>query len=151
MFTTTPREHRRRGLAIVGVALTSALALPLVASPVEAASSVSAPASVTAPATTDRDQDRLSDRVRILCERVPFLLRRAQNLLDRIQGGEDVVGSLAWLDARIERARAAGRDDLVVVLTNRREIRAGLIPVLQRHIARLTQILERCKQLQDGR
>lgn len=147
MFTTTPRGHRTRGLAVVGVALTTALALPLVASPVEAAASVSA----TAPSATDRDQDRLADRVHILCERVPFLLRRAQNLLDRIQGGEDVVGSLAWLDARIERARAAGRDDLVVVLTNRREIRAGLIPVLERHIARLTQILERCNQLQDGR
>lgn len=151
----TSRYSRRR-LAAVGVALSAALAVPCVATPASAAAA-SVPATADGD-TTDRDsadrdraeRDRLGDRVRHLCERVPKLIRRAQNLLDHILGGADVVGSLAWLDVQIERAKAAGQRDLVIVLTNRREIRAALVPVLERYIARLTEILARCQQLRDS-
>lgn len=130
----------------VGLVIASALTVPMVAT--SASASTGAAAAQPAPATAGQEQ--LAERVRLLCERVPLVLRRANSMLDRILGDAETVGSLAWLDARIARAEAAGRDDLVVVLQNRRDAREGMIPILQRHIARLEQILARCEDLQAG-
>ena len=58
-------------------------------------------------------------RLEAACARIPNFQLRATNALNRINGGADVVGSLAWLDVQIGRAEAKGMTELVTVLSNR--------------------------------
>lgn len=145
MIATSRRTVRR---LVAGISIVGALAVPLTVTPaVSASGSASSPTSVAATAT---DREQLRNRVRVLCDRATTMLRRANAMLGQILGGPDVVGSLAYIDARIARAKEAGREDLVIVLENRRELRASLIPVLERHIARLEQLVARCEELKAG-
>jgi hypothetical protein len=147
--TPNPTRNRTVRRLVAGITIAGAMAVPLAVTPaVSVTASAASPASQVTAAT---DQEQLGSRVRVLCDRAAAMLRRANAMLDRILGDADVVGSLAFIDARIARAEEAGREDLVVVLQNRREIRASLIPILERHIARLEQLLARCEELKAGR
>jgi hypothetical protein len=143
----TPNRNRTVRRLVAGITIAGAMAVPLTVAPAVSVSAATPANQVIAAA----DQEQLGSRVRALCDRAAAMLRRANAMLDRILGGADVVGSLAFIDARIARAEEAGREDLVVVLQNRREIRASLIPILERHIARLEQLLARCEELKAGR
>jgi hypothetical protein len=59
-------------------------------------------------------------QVKQLCEqRVPRLEGRLNRLVNRINGGPDVVGSTAWLHQQAQQAKANGRQTRADALENR--------------------------------
>ena len=59
------------------------------------------------------------DQVTTLCGRLTKAQTRATKLIDRINGGADVKGSTAWLKARAEKEKAAGRETSAQLLEER--------------------------------
>lgn len=102
------------------------------------------PGVAAAQSTTTTD---LRPRVERACARVPNLQLRTTNLLTRIQADAGTIGSLAWLDAEIAKAQAAGRTQLVTVLQNRRNVRAADIAVLQKRTTELATLAQKCADL----
>jgi hypothetical protein len=71
------------------------------------------------------------EQVQHLCEkRLPKAERRADKLVERINGGADVRGSVAWLKERAAKERAAGRETTAKLLEERAERRAGRVDQL---------------------
>jgi hypothetical protein len=67
-----------------------------------------------------------AEQVQNLCEnRLPRIEKRAGRLLERINGGAEVRGSVAWLRARATTERDAGRDATADQLEERADRRAG--------------------------
>ena len=89
----------------------------------------------------------LAPRVERACARIPNLQVRTSNLLVHIQADASTVGSLAWLDAEIAKAQAAGRTQLVTVLQNRRTVRTADIAVLQKRTTELATLAQKCADL----
>ncbi len=83
-------------------------------------------------------------RLEKACARIPNLQLRATDALNRINGGAEVVGSLAWLDVQIGRAEAQGMTELVTVLSNRRDVRLSSNPLIEKRQARLVEAAEFC-------
>ena len=88
----------------------------------------------------------LRPRIELACQRIPNLELRTNNVLERLQGDVDTLGSLEWLQRQIERARAQNREQLAVVLENRLEVRRALIPVLQQRLELLARLSDRCAE-----
>lgn len=133
MFTTTTHHNTRRSMkrrmaAGFGVA---AVGLVTLAAPVSAQESA------------EQVEDRAA-RVELACNRIPNLVTRTENVLDRINGDAETVGSLLWLDTRIAAADERGREDVVTVLENRRVVRASAIPVLETRLDRLDELSTTC-------
>ncbi|NTW39122.1 MAG: hypothetical protein HGA44_04415, partial [Cellulomonadaceae bacterium] len=98
-MATTSRAARRR-TALVAVVT---LSLTGLAAPALAASAPAAPVRAESDDTVTITVD--ADALAALCdERLPQLVTRAEGLIERIQGGADVVGSSAWLTARADYA-----------------------------------------------
>ena len=73
------------------------------------------------------------EQVTFLCDkRLPKVENRVTKLIERINGGEDVRGSTAWLKKRAEQERAAGRDTSAQLLDERAARRAGRIDELNK-------------------
>lgn len=124
--TTTPHRRRRRWLAgIAGVAAAVAFAAPVAAG------------------TPDDD---LGPRIERLCDRVPNLQLRTANVIERLQGDADTLGSLAWLQGKITEAEARGRTELVTVLTNRLAVRTDTLAVLQQRTQGLIELDAWCTE-----
>ena len=100
------------------------------------------PGVTSAQSTTD-----LGPRVERACARIPNLQVRTDNLLTRLQGDASTVGSLAWLDAEIAKAQAAGRTQLVTALQNRRNVRGANVAVLQKRKTELVTLSQKCADL----
>ncbi|MEL6984222.1 MAG: hypothetical protein AAFO29_17480, partial [Actinomycetota bacterium] len=79
------------------------------------------------------------------CLRIPNLLIRTDNVIERINGDADTRGSLLWLDTQIERAEENGREQLAEVLTNRRAVREASVPVFELRRDELNDLAERCR------
>ncbi|MBC6446629.1 hypothetical protein [Actinokineospora xionganensis] len=80
------------------------------------------------------------EQVQNLCEkRLPKAEKRIAKLLARINGDAQVKGSVAWLKARAEKERAAGRETSAQVLRERAERRAGRVEQLNKANDRVTQ------------
>jgi propanediol dehydratase small subunit len=89
----------------------------------------------TASATTDPSEPvtiTLSpEQVQNLCEkRLPKIEKRVTRLLDRINGGPEVRGSVEWLRARATTERDAGRETTAQLLEERADRRAGRVDEL---------------------
>lgn len=128
----TSRQPTSRGLrrwiaaGLAGVALAAAVALP---------------AAAAAPAQVD---DELGPRVERLCDRVPNLQLRTANVIERLEGDADTLGSLAWLEVKIGEAETRGRTELVTVLTNRLAVRTDTLAVLHQRTEGLVQLEAWC-------
>jgi hypothetical protein len=73
------------------------------------------------------------DQVQFLCDkRLPKMENRTSKLIDRINGGADVRGSVANLKARADAERKAGRETTAQLLEERAERRAGRIDELNK-------------------
>lgn len=71
------------------------------------------------------------EQVQHLCEkRVPKIEQRVTRLLDRINGGPEVRGSVEWLRARATTERDAGRETTARLLEERADRRAGRVDQL---------------------
>jgi hypothetical protein len=86
----------------------------------------------------------LRPRLELACRRIPNLETRVDRLLTRLQGDASVTGSLAWLQARIDKAQSEGRTDLVTVLTNRLTVRTAAVSTLQARQVQLADLAARC-------
>lgn len=79
------------------------------------------------------------ERSAALCrDRIPALLARIERLGERVHGDADTPGSTARLALRLDRARNAGREEVVTLLERRLERRAELADRLPRAAARVT-------------
>ncbi|HVV12930.1 hypothetical protein [Amycolatopsis sp.] len=74
-----------------------------------------------------------------LCADVlPHLIDRKNKLVDKINGGADVRGSVAWLKQRAQNQRAKGHPELADKLDQRATRRAGRVDDLKSVDQRLT-------------
>ena len=73
--------------------------------------------------------DELRPRLERACLRIPNIEIRTANLIERLNGDASVRGSLAWLQAKIDKAEAEGREQLVTVLENRLAVRTQTLEV----------------------
>lgn len=90
--------------------------------------------------------DVLPVRYERACLRIPNLEIRTNNLLTRLQGDASVRGSLAWLQAQIDDAKAKGRAQLATVLENRLRVRTQTIEVLNVRLGRLEKLADKCRE-----
>jgi hypothetical protein len=73
------------------------------------------------------------EQVTFLCEqRLPKIEKRTSKLVERIQGDENTRGSAAWLRARADREREAGRETTAQVLEERADRREGHVDQLNK-------------------
>ncbi|WP_436492713.1 hypothetical protein [Actinokineospora sp. HUAS TT18] len=74
-----------------------------------------------------------AEQVQFLCEkRLPKAEKRVTKLLERINGDAGTKGSVAWLKARAEKERAAGRETSANLLEEKAERRAGRVEQLNK-------------------
>jgi hypothetical protein len=74
-----------------------------------------------------------AEQVSWLCQqRLPRLRSRATRLVERINGGADVRGSVAWLKEKAARERQAGRETAAGLLEQRAARRADQVAKLDR-------------------
>lgn len=109
------------------------------------ASTVLGAGAASADVSTDSSYE-IPPRVERACLRIPNLTMRAENVLARINGDADTIGSLLWLDKRIARAEDNGREELAEFLTNRRAVREASIEVLELRLVMLADLGELCEE-----
>jgi hypothetical protein len=90
--------------------------------------------------------DDLPVRYERACLRIPNLEIRTTNLITRLQGDATVRGSLAWLQAQIDDAKAKGRTQLATVLENRLKVRTQTVEVLNVRLGRLEALADKCRE-----
>ena len=123
-------NHRKRHLAYGATAVASLCAVAAMAMP-------------SAVHAQDTGDD-LRPRLERACLRIPNIEIRTNGLIERLNGDATVRGSLLWLQAQIDRAEAAGRDQLVTVLENRLAVRTQTLEVLERRLERLPELKQKC-------
>ncbi len=138
IMSNIPKPTTRTGARgrLAAVACAAGLGLVAFAAPVGAQEISAAP--------QERAAAEIPPRLERACLRIPNLTIRTGNMIERISGDADTIGSLAWLDAKIAQAEEKGRTDLVTVLTNRRAVREQTIPVLELRLDRLEDLRQRC-------
>jgi hypothetical protein len=132
-MTNTPikdMSNRRRRIAFGAVGLASLCAVATMAMPSTALAQ-------------DTSGD-LSPRLERACLRIPNLQIRTDNFIERLNGDASVRGSLAWVQAKIDKAEAEGRDQLVTVLENRLAVRTQTLEVLEQRQAKLPELKQKC-------
>lgn len=127
----TPRRSVKSTLMIGAVVLSAGVAL-VVPTAAHAAST---------PATTSE----LPVRFQRACLRIPNLQTRTDNVIARLNGDVSTKGSLLWLQAQIDDAKAKGRTQLAEVLENRLAVRTQTLPVLTQRQERLTKLADLCR------
>ncbi|MHB1490814.1 MAG: hypothetical protein ACYCTH_10005 [Cellulomonas sp.] len=142
------RRARRRtaaaAVATLGIgALLTATASATWAAPVTASTSASTPAPTGAPTVTVSGSTVTITRdlaqVQAMCARVPVAQKRIAADIARIQGGSDVQGSVAWLQARANAQRAAGHADAAKRIDDRAALRSDRVAALTKRADRLAK------------
>lgn len=127
-------------LSLLGVAaVTTMLALgPVAGSAVEAAGG-----STPSPG-------KPGPRLERVCSRIPDRIARLERLHHRLRADVRTPGSLAFLQARIERAKGAGRTDQARLLSDRLAVRKELDGSVPRLLTHLKDAREVCAALSSG-
>ncbi|MGZ4701989.1 MAG: hypothetical protein ACXV98_12320 [Ilumatobacteraceae bacterium] len=131
----TPRNSLKSKILLGAVAVTAGAAMIVPTSAFAAATSTS-----TSTSTGD-----LPARYERACLRIPNFQIRTNNLITRLQGDASTKGSLAWLQAQINDAKAKNRTQLATVLQNRLAVRTQTLKVLQQRQDRLAKLLDKCR------
>lgn len=79
-----------------------------------------------ASASSTGSHDGLGQRLTVACGRVGKRIERVEKVQARLHAGADSPGSIARLQARIDKATTAGSTDLARLLTDRLAIRKDL-------------------------
>ena len=116
-------------MSVLTTIWTTAAVATLAVAPVLGASAAQAD-STPAPGTG-------APRLARACERVPHRIDRLEKLQTRFHAEASVKGSVAFLSARIDKARAEGRTDLVRLLTDRLAVRKDIDATLPDILAKL--------------
>jgi hypothetical protein len=103
-----------------------------------------------ASASETADEPIWRERADRLCERVPRVQLRGDRILDRLQAGANVKGSIAWLTERADRARDERQDDLATFFEHRATIRTERIDVLNARADALDDAASWCAERDDG-
>ncbi|MGZ4794148.1 MAG: hypothetical protein ACXWBO_20015 [Ilumatobacteraceae bacterium] len=130
-----PRNPLKSKILLGAVAVTAGAAMIVPTSAFAAATSTS-----TSPSTGD-----LPARYERACLRIPNFQIRTNNLITRLQGDASTKGSLAWLQAQINDAKAKNRTQLATVLQNRLAVRTQTLKVLQQRQDGLAKLLDKCR------
>ncbi len=101
---------------------------------------------VAAPGLAHAEGTDIPARYEMACRRIPVAQERVDSLIARIRGDAATLGSLAWLNARIAEAEAAGRTQLVTVLENRLTARTRALEALTQRQTRLGELRARCAE-----
>jgi len=133
---TTPRRSVKSTLMLGAIVATAGatLVVPNVAS--------AAPTTTT---PTPAAPKELPARYQRACLRIPNLQTRTTNFITRLNGDAATRGSLLWLQAQIDAAKAKGRTQLATVLENRLKVRRQTLVVLTQRQDRLTKLIELCR------
>jgi hypothetical protein len=97
-----------------------------------------------ASATTIPDDGVLHQRLERFCTRVPHLIERGEKVQPRLAGNAETRGSLAWLQARIDKAESESRDRAVKRLERRLERRTELAARLPERLETLRKAQTEC-------
>jgi len=136
---TTPRRSVKSTLMFVALVATAGATL-VVPNVANAAPATTAPAT-TAPAAPKE----LPARYQRACLRIPNLQTRTTKFITRLNADAATRGSLLWLQAQIDAAKAKGRTQLATVLENRLKVRQQTLVVLTQRQERLTKLIELCR------
>ena len=135
---TTPRRSIKSTIMFGAVVLSAGAAL-VVPSVAQAATT---PA--TTPATTNTKE--LPARLQRACLRIPNMENRTSNFITRLNGDASTKGSLLWLQAQIDDAKAKNRTQLATVLENRLKVRTQTLAVLTQRQTTLQKLADLCRQ-----
>jgi len=124
-------------------AVATAVTVPLLGVTVAQADTAPATTSSTTGATTGgtTDPEHRLDRA---CDRIPHRLARLQRVQTRFHAGVDTRGSIAFLEARIARAKADGHADLERLLSDRLAVRKDIDSQLPDILAKLGDAQQVC-------
>jgi hypothetical protein len=114
--------------------ITRIAATGLTVAAVTLAGAGSASAQPTSPAQPGPVTVTLSpEQVAFLCDkRLPKTETRVTKLIDRINGGAEVKGSVAWLKDRAKKEQDAGRETSAKLLQEKADRRAGRVDELNK-------------------
>ncbi|SED38348.1 hypothetical protein SAMN05428954_0200 [Streptomyces sp. 2112.3] len=129
---------RTRSIALSSVA--AATALLGVAGTAAAADSTPAPS-----ASANSAKTRTGDGAQALCKRAPKIDKRLHRALHRLQGKAGVRGSVARLEKRAEKAKAAGHTEIATFLNHKLAHRTSLVPTLQQRQKDLAKVATWCR------
>ena len=121
---------RRRRIAFGAVGLASVCAVATMAMP--------------SAAHAQDTGDDVRPRLERACLRIPNIEIRTSKVIERLTGDASVRGSLAWLQAKIDKAEAEGREQLVTVLENRLAVRTNTLEVVEHRQAKLPALKQKC-------
>jgi hypothetical protein len=134
---TTPRNTRnslKSKILIGAVAVTAGAAMVVPTSAFAAAATSSTSTAGDLPVRYER-----------ACLRIPNFQIRTNNLITRLNADASTKGSLAWLQAQINDAKAKNRTQLATVLQNRLAVRTQTLKVLQQRQDGLAKLLDKCR------
>ena len=131
---TTPRSSIKSKILIGAVAVTAGAAMVVPTSAFAAAAT-----------TTTNTTGDLPVRYERACLRIPNFQIRTNKLIARLNGDASTKGSLAWLQAQINDAKAKNRTQLATVLQNRLAVRTQTLKVLQQRQDGLAKLLDKCR------
>jgi hypothetical protein len=101
--------------------------------------------SATPAVAATAESEQLHERLDLACARVPNLTARVENVLARIQGDADTVGSIAWLETKAADARRNGREQLAGLIENRIAVRTERIDALEVRLDNLAEAAVACE------
>ncbi|MFH8681724.1 hypothetical protein [Streptomyces lydicus] len=134
-----PTRIRTRNIAIASVAAGTAL-LGIAGTAVAADNTPAAPSTSSTAAKT-----HTGDGARALCKRAPKIEKRLHRALARLQGKATVRGSIARLEKRVEKAKAAGHTEIATFLNHKLDHRKSLVPTLQQREKDLAKVATWCR------
>ncbi len=143
METDTQRTGRistTRKMAIgLGLGVLATVSVPVAVG----AATTTTPAT-TAPATAPSTDTALGRRLERACARVPNLTARVERTRATIEGDASTRGSLAWLQAQIDKARADGHPEAATVLENALATRTARLDLVTSRQASLASVAQLC-------
>ncbi|MGX1758607.1 hypothetical protein ACWIG5_17140 [Streptomyces lydicus] len=132
---------RTRSIALSSVAAATAL--------LGVAGTAAADSSTPAPSASASAKTRTGDGAQALCKRAPKIDKRLHRALHRLQGKAGVRGSVARLEKRVEKAKAAGHTEIATFLNHKLTHRKSLIPTLQQRQKDLAKVATWCRSHQN--
>ncbi|MCL7490713.1 MULTISPECIES: hypothetical protein [Streptomyces] len=130
---------RTRNIALSSVAAATAL---LGVAGTAAADSTPAPSTST---STSAAKSGAGDGAQALCKRVPKIEKRIHRALQRLEGKAGRRGSVARLEKRLEKAKAAGHTEIANFLDHKLTRRKSLVPTLQQRQKDLAKVATWCR------
>ncbi|MET7801797.1 hypothetical protein [Streptomyces decoyicus] len=129
---------RTRNIALSSVAAATAL---LGVAGTAAAESTPAPSA----SAKSGAKSGAGDGAQALCKRVPKIEKRIHRALQRLQGKAGRRGSVARLEKRVEKAKAAGHNEIADFLNHKLTHRKSLVPTLQQRQKDLAKVATWCR------